>query len=138
MEENSPISENQVHFKIFLQTKPQELADFYAAVIEFTENLSSSYIWNNERFVLSKPVVCEPSLLSPGYFRCTGVCDYGDNVEDEWFIVYMLNSLTLNFSGRIAAQVYDADGEFLLIHSAHFLPTWAQSAGEWIQPCSIL
>lgn len=130
MEENNPISESQVHFKIFLQTKPHELADFYDRVIDFTENLSSSYIWNNERFALSKPVVCEPSLLSPGYFSCTGVCDYGDNIEDEWFIVYMLNSLTLKFAGKVAAQVYDADGEFLLIHSAHFLPTWAQSAGD--------
>lgn len=131
MEENNrSLSENQVYFKIFLQTKANEVSDFHEKIIEFTEGLSSSYIWNNERFVLGKPVVCEPSLLSPGYFSCSGVCDYGDNIEDEWFIVYILNSLTLKFIGRIAAQVYDADGEFLLIHSAHFLPTWAQSAGD--------
>ena len=131
MEENNPtgLLENQIQFKVFLRSKQSELSDFYEQIIVFTESLSSSYIWNNERFILSRPVVCDASLLSPQYYSCSGVCDYGDNVEDEWFIVYILNSLSLKFADRVAAQVFDADGEFLLIHSAHFLPTWAQSAG---------
>lgn len=138
MEENisNGLRENQIQFKIFISLDRilEDIDRIYAKIIECTESISSSYIWNNESFLLSKPVRCEQNSLDEKcdiiYYSCTGVCDYGDNVDDEWFIVYILNKLTLKFPKKLAAQVYDADGEFLLIHSANFLPTWAQSAGD--------
>jgi hypothetical protein len=42
------------------------------------------------------------------------VAPFGDNVEDEWFIVWLLLALTEKFPGA-AARVWDDDGEFLLI-----------------------
>ena len=30
-----------------------------------------------------------------------GRTNYGDNVEDEWFIVYLMYQLTLAFSGLV-------------------------------------
>lgn len=134
------LTENQVQFKVFISvdndTSINEQIDIiYKDIIECTELLGSKYMWNNESFFLTKPIRCEKifgvvSTSKKVYYSCMGVCDYGDNIEDEWFIVYLLNSLTLKYPGKIATQCFDADGEFLLIHTAHFLPNWAQSAGD--------
>lgn len=53
-----------------------------------------------------------------------GVTHYGDNIGDEWFIVYLLSELT-RARGDYIARVCDADGEFLLIEAADALPDWA-------------
>ncbi|KFQ25975.1 Protein SGT1, partial [Mesitornis unicolor] len=52
-----------------------------------------------------------------------GTTLFGDNVEDEWFIVYLVREITRDFPG-LAARVDDNDGEFLLIEAADFLPKW--------------
>ncbi|KFO82206.1 Protein SGT1, partial [Cuculus canorus] len=48
---------------------------------------------------------------------------FGDNVEDEWFIVYLVREITREFPGLVA-RIDDNDGEFLLIEAADFLPKW--------------
>lgn len=53
-----------------------------------------------------------------------GVTHYGDNIGDEWFIVYLLSELSKAVKDCIA-RVCDADGEFLLIEAADVLPDWA-------------
>ncbi|KAF4102097.1 protein ecdysoneless homolog [Onychostoma macrolepis] len=52
-----------------------------------------------------------------------GVTQFGDNVEDEWFVVYLLKHITRTFSD-VAAVVCDNDGQFLLIEAAEHLPKW--------------
>ncbi|CAG9771096.1 unnamed protein product [Ceutorhynchus assimilis] len=52
-----------------------------------------------------------------------GVSHYGDNIEDEWFIVFLLQEITKKVPGVIA-KIYDSDGEFLLIEAADYLPNW--------------
>ncbi|XP_009070554.1 PREDICTED: protein SGT1-like, partial [Acanthisitta chloris] len=52
-----------------------------------------------------------------------GTTEFGDNVEDEWFIVYLIREITREFPG-LAARIDDNDGEFLLIEAADFLPKW--------------
>lgn len=52
-----------------------------------------------------------------------GSTDFGDNVEDEWFIVYLLQHITRTFP-ELAAKVEDNDGEFILIEAADYLPKW--------------
>jgi hypothetical protein len=52
------------------------------------------------------------------------VTHFGDNIEDEWFIVFLLRELTKEIDGLVA-RVYDADGEFILIEAADYLPSWA-------------
>ncbi|XP_009994707.1 PREDICTED: protein SGT1 [Chaetura pelagica] len=52
-----------------------------------------------------------------------GTTLFGDNVEDEWFIVYLVREITREFPG-LAASIDDDDGEFLLIEAADFLPKW--------------
>lgn len=63
----------------------------------------------------------EEGVLPP---HLHGVTHYGDNIGDEWFIVYLLSELTRSREDYIA-RVCDADGEFLLIEAADVLPDWA-------------
>ncbi|EDW78791.1 uncharacterized protein Dwil_GK12519 [Drosophila willistoni] len=53
-----------------------------------------------------------------------GVSHYGDNIGDEWFIVYLLAEITRSRADCIV-RVCDSDGEFLLIEAADALPDWA-------------
>ncbi|KAK5642063.1 hypothetical protein RI129_008230 [Pyrocoelia pectoralis] len=89
---------------------------------------SQNYLWHRDGFKLT-PRTSEDSLLSvdeQGDFRphLYGISHYGDNIEDEWFIVYLLFQITKEING-IVARVVDADGEFLLIEAANYLPKWA-------------
>lgn len=61
--------------------------------------------------------------FSPGLLYLDGRTSYGDCVEDEWFIVYMLRELTRSFAGAWA-RICDTDGEFLLIEGAKTVPSW--------------
>uniref|UniRef100_T1PEQ4 SGT1 protein n=1 Tax=Musca domestica TaxID=7370 RepID=T1PEQ4_MUSDO len=53
-----------------------------------------------------------------------GVTHYGDNIADEWFIVYLLSKISQELP-TLVVRVIDSDGEFLLIEAADFLPKWA-------------
>lgn len=53
-----------------------------------------------------------------------GLTFYGENIEDEWFIVDLLYKLTKLHKGLIV-RVVDSDGEFILIEAANHLPAWA-------------
>lgn len=59
----------------------------------------------------------------PGLHYLHGTTDFGDAVEDEWLIVYILRELTKQFP-NLWARVSDTDGEFLLIEAANVLPKW--------------
>jgi hypothetical protein len=52
-----------------------------------------------------------------------GVTNYGDSVDDEWLIVYILKELSSRFP-ELWIKVVDTDGEFLLIEAANTLPRW--------------
>lgn len=53
-----------------------------------------------------------------------GITYFGDNIQDEWFIVSLLFHLTREVEGLIS-RACDSDGEFLLIEAADHLPQWA-------------
>nr|CAD7397002.1 unnamed protein product [Timema cristinae] len=62
-----------------------------------------------------------PANNSPHLY---GATHYGENIEDEWFIVFLLLQLTKEIDD-IVIRVVDTDGEFLLIEAAEYLPKWA-------------
>lgn len=64
---------------------------------------------------------------------------FGDNVEDEWFIVYLLKRITRTF-GQLAVSVQDNDGHFLLIEAAEHLPKWLEpdSSQNRVRRCDLL
>lgn len=53
-----------------------------------------------------------------------GLTFYGENIQDEWFIVEIISHLTKIYS-HVIGRVFDADGEFILIEAAEVLPQWA-------------
>lgn len=109
----------------------KQVDKIYEKMIDYCNVLANDYMWNNEKFYLSRPSLVEfykDKLQS--YYACNGLFDYGDNVDDEWFTVYVLLKLTSKFSKILAAQIQDQDGEFMLIHSANYLPAWASSAAD--------
>lgn len=54
-----------------------------------------------------------------------GRTEYGDSVEDEWVIVWLLRKLTKKFED-LYVRIQDNDGEFLLIEAAGTLPEWLE------------
>lgn len=76
------------------------------------------YIWQNQPFNLKyKPA--KGGVPAHIY----GMTKFGDNIEDEWFIVYVVKQITKEFP-ELVASIEDNDGEFLLIEAADFLPKW--------------
>lgn len=53
-----------------------------------------------------------------------GLTFYGENIQDEWFIVQIIFHLT-NIYQHLIARIIDSDGEFMLIEAAEVLPKWA-------------
>ncbi|KAM5140819.1 protein ecdysoneless homolog [Mantella aurantiaca] len=80
--------------------------------------LLATYIWQNQPFNLR---LKSKKGNTPAHIG--GKTHFGDNIEDEWFIVYLIKLITKEFP-ELAARVEDNDGEFLLIEAADFLPKW--------------
>ncbi len=74
------------------------------------------YIWHDQRF----------TLYVSHRDRCLrGQVHYGENVEDEWFVVALLKKIAEEHD-KVVVRVTDQDGEPLLIEAADVLPAWAQ------------
>ncbi|XP_022921277.1 protein ecdysoneless [Onthophagus taurus] len=83
----------------------------------------SEYIWHRDTFNLTiKSFESVNKDHLPPHLH--GVLHYGDNIEDEWFVVYLLKQITKEIDGLVA-RIIDTDGEFLLIEAANCLPSWA-------------
>ncbi|CAG8645807.1 6545_t:CDS:10, partial [Dentiscutata heterogama] len=52
-----------------------------------------------------------------------GKTRFGDCIDDEWFIVFLLKHISMKFQD-VVVSVSDNDGEFLLIEAAIQLPSW--------------
>ncbi|OBT63345.1 hypothetical protein VE03_07247 [Pseudogymnoascus sp. 23342-1-I1] len=83
---------------------------------KLTGALLKDYIWQRDDFNLKLE-------QSSGLMHLRGLTNYGDSVEDEWLIVYILRELTKQFLD-LWVKVVDTDGEFLLIEAANALPRW--------------
>ncbi|XP_054288153.1 protein ecdysoneless-like isoform X1 [Macrosteles quadrilineatus] len=87
-----------------------------------------TYIWQKDEVNLVPRFECEIAAVDTSVEKLPphlyGVTHYGDNIEDEWFIVFLLIKATQEIPGLIARMV-DVDGEFLLIEAADHLPKWA-------------
>lgn len=124
----------------------------------------TGYIWQQDAFTLhtSKAVTSPWNKASVKSARSSdnssapehlwGLARFGDNIEDEWLIVWLLHQITikvdcmlrcwLGFSeswvslsklpgqlvllqfSSVCARVWDNDGDFLLIEAAYSLPKW--------------
>ncbi|KAJ3186932.1 hypothetical protein HDU85_006969 [Gaertneriomyces sp. JEL0708] len=94
----------------------QELAIIASS---YVSQWTDGYIWHNEPFALS----VAPSGSEKGLVKVQGKTRFGDAIDDEWFIVFLLRELALHFPD-IVLSVQDNDGQFILIEAADHLPAW--------------
>uniref|UniRef100_I3IWE8 Ecdysoneless homolog (Drosophila) n=1 Tax=Oreochromis niloticus TaxID=8128 RepID=I3IWE8_ORENI len=120
------IEEDMVQYKLFLiqpsssssQKTEERLTHLVEEILAKVAPLLIQYIWQHQPFNLKY----HPEKGGiPAHIG--GSTQFGDNVEDEWFIVYLLLQITEAFP-ELAARVEDNDGEFLLIEAADYLPKW--------------
>ncbi|KAK3089567.1 hypothetical protein FSP39_004670 [Pinctada imbricata] len=121
MANKKKLAEDVVEYRLFpdFKKKPSQsdLEDYVDLFLAFVSPHLVEFIWQNEPFNLA-PIL--QGDLPPHLY---GRTNFGDNVEDEWFIVYLLSSLTKKFPGLVV-KVNDNDEEFLLIEAADALPKW--------------
>ncbi|KAL9101958.1 MAG: hypothetical protein Q9163_002846 [Psora crenata] len=86
------------------------------AASQLTKQLLKGFIWQREAFALTLERQAGRSILH-------GRTNYGDSINDEWLVVYILRELSRQFPD-IWVRVIDADGQFLLIEAANALPIW--------------
>uniref|UniRef100_A0A1A7WHQ5 Ecdysoneless homolog n=2 Tax=Iconisemion striatum TaxID=60296 RepID=A0A1A7WHQ5_9TELE len=120
------IQEDMVQYKLFLvqsnglssQQTEERLKRLTEDILAKVAPLLVQYIWQHQPFSLR----FHPEKGNiPAHIG--GSTQFGDNVEDEWFIVYLLKQITEVFP-ELAARVEDNDGEFILIEAADYLPKW--------------
>lgn len=76
------------------------------------------YIWQNQFFNFKY------KFGKGGVFvYMFGVIKFGDNIEDEWFIVYVIKQIIKEFL-ELVVRIEDNDGEFLLIEVVDFFFKW--------------
>ena len=78
---------------------------------QLQDQWTTGYIWQQDKF----------NLVKKGPFL-HGETTFGDCIEDEWFIVWILREISKQ--ADVYVNVSDSDGEFLLIESAMHLPKW--------------
>ncbi|CAK9231285.1 unnamed protein product [Sphagnum troendelagicum] len=104
------------------------LEELKAACFDIVSPLIKDYIWQHQPFnldVVSTPTSSSSSLSSSSSSlpHLHGMIKYGDNIDDEWFLVFLLHELSRNLP-NISITVRDGDGQFLLIEAAYSLPRW--------------
>ncbi|XP_010249441.1 PREDICTED: protein ecdysoneless homolog [Nelumbo nucifera] len=96
----------------------------HVQVLDAVSPYLSDYIWQHEAFNLSLSSIPKPNCLCSSQIpHLHGKVRYGDNLEDEWFVVFLLFEITRRFPS-VSVRVWDTDGEFLLIEAAYSLPRW--------------
>ncbi|CBY20605.1 unnamed protein product [Oikopleura dioica] len=129
MIELSNISSSEVRFEIFHLNNDESLDHLFASFMAFLAVKSESYIWN----------FSPPRVEKTGLGLC-GVLEFGDLYDEEWLLLDFLKEFTM--SNTVAARIYDADGEFVLVEAADVLPDWvtpkAVERKVWIYKGNIL
>lgn len=87
---------------------------------ELVESLCLEHLWQCDVFRLSL-IDADEARGVPMHFGAR--LEVGDNIEDEWFVMYLLRDISRRFA-QLAVSAVDSDGHFLLIEAAHELPAW--------------
>lgn len=117
----------------FIFLNPQEKYDFDKLqklrddILEFTYTITSGHIWQEEEFNLTiskglnKPIKATSETNEDLFLY--GSTKFGDNIEDEWLIVYLLIEISKKWKD-LFIRIIDIDGQFLLIELAVLLEKW--------------
>ncbi|RPA82246.1 SGT1-domain-containing protein [Ascobolus immersus RN42] len=114
------IPDEVVEYFVFAPNVTKDLRKYLQEVKTHADGLlrkhGEGYIWQREKLKLEIEDVEETTCLH-------GTTEFGDSIDDEWFVVYLLRELSIKFPD-IWVRVVDADGEFLLVEAANTLPRW--------------
>ncbi|EEQ30580.1 hypothetical protein McanMca71_000718 [Microsporum canis] len=110
---NSPLDD--VGISDLIRTSLIEVQKHSAGLVK---EYLKSYIWQRDSFKLE-------FTKEDGIHLLRGRTEYGDSIEDEWVIVYILRELSRRFD-NLWVKVTDSDGEFLLVEAAAALPAWLE------------
>ncbi|KAI8576352.1 hypothetical protein K450DRAFT_257347 [Umbelopsis ramanniana AG] len=115
--------EYYVRYSIYFPKETSSIEDLQqisAEIRALAEQITGNYIWQKDHFGLS---ITTSSLRDPSYPFLHGITRYGDCVTDEWLVVYILKEISKRYQD-VVIDVFDNDGEFLLIEAAMELPPW--------------
>jgi len=132
-----PVSQDKVQYRIFLDCIPASgisdvkeqasqrrlLERLQEECERFIRRLTAGYIWHQEPFKLAIEDGRESPDSAPPCLHLSGSTVFADNIEDEWFIAWLL----IQFSKRrkdVTVHITDTDGQFMLIEAANALPKW--------------
>ncbi|KAI0517693.1 SGT1-domain-containing protein [Xylaria bambusicola] len=117
------LPDNCVEYMLFIletASEPRallaELENIRRSAMQLCLTTTKDYIWQRDSFQLQVK-------RADGLVYLHGTTDYGDSIEDEWLIVYLLRTLTTTFPS-LWVRVFDSDGEFLLVEAANIVPKW--------------
>ncbi|GAA5924061.1 uncharacterized protein JCM15063_005536 [Sporobolomyces koalae] len=106
------------------QDQPEALRDLATRILAFTNSLSANYLWHKQPFELAPTALSYAAPIEQKqHLWLEGKTDVTDAVDDEWFIVWLLQQISLQWTEAVIA-IEDDDGEFLLIEAADVLPNW--------------
>ncbi|KAK2800580.1 hypothetical protein FQN51_005963 [Onygenales sp. PD_10] len=101
------------------------LNEVQKAASELAKKHLKDYIWQRDGFKLEMTREDVRLQRAIGLNVLRGRTEFGDSIEDEWVIVYLLRELTKQFDD-VWVKVNDSDGEFLLVEASATLPSWLE------------
>ncbi|KAI0424319.1 SGT1-domain-containing protein [Xylaria sp. FL1042] len=117
------LPDNRVEYMLFVfdsTLEPRalltELENIRKSAMQLCLVTTKDYIWQRDSFQLQVK-------RADGLVYLHGTIDYGDSIEDEWLVVYLLRRLTITFTS-LWVRIFDSDGEFLLVEAASVVPKW--------------
>jgi hypothetical protein len=133
-----------VQYAIYLPPREDNFISYLQDTIDliqsFIQPLLSNYLWQKDDFHLSivkdasngkkrkmRYAFANPThyiyILDPSYPFLYGTTRFGDCINDEWFIIYLLFQISLHIPESVIT-LSDNDGDVLLIEAALELPSW--------------
>lgn len=100
-----------------LRLDVDKLRERCGTILQFAEQATRGFLWHRHKFHVHVESAAESAWIE-------GATAVGDAIQDEWVVVHLVFALTKQFPD-VVAQLYDTDGDLLLIEAADVLPDWA-------------
>ena len=102
-----------VFYNIYRIDKSIDTESLQHSIAKYALSLSANYLWHKDPFTIS---IKDANTLH-------GSSRFDDAIQDEWFLIFLLIEISKKFI-NLAINVYDNDGDILLIQAAKVIPEW--------------